>query len=151
MPNDVKVGDRILIDDGLVELEVVEIKERADILCRVLNRGILANSGINIPGVYLNLPLSPSKDRADIEFPYKNDIDFIAASFVRKTEDVLAIKEILEENEGNHIVVISKIENREGVNNLKSIIAVSDAIMIARGDLGVEIQPKNFQWFKRPS
>jgi pyruvate kinase len=140
LPNDVKVGDRILIDDGLVELEVVEIKERADILCRVLNRGIIsANKGINIPGVYLNLPAVTSKDRADIEFAIKNDIDFIAASFVRKTEDVLAIKEILEENEGNHIAVISKIENREGVNNLKSIIAVSDAIMIARGDLGVEI------------
>ena len=140
LPDDVRVGDRILIDDGLIELEVIEIKEKTDVVCRALNRGnISGNKGINIPGANLSLPALTSKDRSDIEFGIKNGIDFIAASFVRKAEDVLAIKEILEERDASHIAVVSKIENREGVNNLKSIIAVSDAIMVARGDLGVEI------------
>lgn len=137
--NDVKVGDTILIDDGLVGLRINEIKGN-DIICTVENSGIVKNhKGVNLPGVKINLPALTPKDISDIEFGIEQDIDFIAASFVRKASDVLAIREILENNNATHIQIISKIENQEGVENLDEILQVSDGLMVARGDLGVEI------------
>ena len=139
LANDVKTGDTILIDDGLVGLTVKEVNGD-DIVCEVQNSGIVKNhKGVNVPGVKVNLPAITEKDRSDIEFGIEQGIDFIAASFVRKVSDVLAIREILEENNATHIKIISKIENQEGVDNLDEIIEVSDGIMVARGDLGVEI------------
>ena len=139
LANDVKPGDTILIDDGLVGLTVKEVNND-DIVCEVQNSGIVKNhKGVNVPGVKVNLPAITDKDRSDIEFGIEQGIDFIAASFVRKVSDVLAIREILEENNAEHIKIISKIENQEGVENLDEIIEVSDGIMVARGDLGVEI------------
>ena len=137
--NDVKVGDTILIDDGLVGLKINEIKGN-DIICTVENSGIVKNhKGVNLPGVKINLPALTPKDISDIEFGIEQGIDFIAASFVRKVSDILAIREILEENDAKDIKIISKIENQEGIDNLDEIISVSDGIMVARGDLGVEI------------
>ena len=139
LANDVKPGDTILIDDGLVGLTVKEVNND-NIVCEVQNSGIVKNhKGVNVPGVKVNLPAITEKDRSDIEFGIEQGIDFIAASFVRKVSDVLAIREILEENNAEHIKIISKIENQEGVENLDEIIEVSDGIMVARGDLGVEI------------
>ena len=139
LANDVKTGDTILIDDGLVGLTVKEVNGD-DIVCEVQNSGIVKNhKGVNVPGVKVNLPAITEKDRSDIEFGIEQGIDFIAASFVRKVSDVLAIREILEENNATHIKIISKIENQEGVDNLDEIIEVSDGIMVARGDLGIEI------------
>ena len=139
LANDVKTGDTILIDDGLVGL-TVKVVNGDDIVCEVQNSGIVKNhKGVNVPGVKVNLPAITEKDRSDIEFGIEQGIDFIAASFVRKVSDVLAIREILEENNATHIKIISKIENQEGVENLDEIIEVSDGIMVARGDLGVEI------------
>ena len=139
LANDVKPGDTILIDDGLVGLTVKEVNND-NIVCEVQNSGIVKNhKGVNVPGVKVNLPAITEKDRSDIEFGIEQGIDFIAASFVRKVSDVLAIREILEENNAEHIKIISKIENQEGVDNLDEIIEVSDGIMVARGDLGVEI------------
>jgi pyruvate kinase len=140
LPKDVKPCDSILIDDGLIELEVQKIINEEEIICLVKNAGVLKdNKGINVPGVKINLPALTQKDRDDIEFGIKMDVDFIAASFVRKASDVLAIRKILEENNADHIQIISKIENQEGLDNLDTILEVSDGLMIARGDLGVEI------------
>lgn len=139
LAKDVAVGDRILIDDGLVELIVTQVNGD-EIITRVENAGIIKNNkGVNVPNVKINLPAITEKDRSDILFGIKNDIDFIAASFVRKASDVMAIREILEEHDANHIQIISKIENQEGVDNIDEILQVSDGIMVARGDLGVEI------------
>ena len=139
LAKDVEPGNTILIDDGLVGLTVKEVNGD-DIVCIVENSGIVKNhKGVNVPGVKVNLPAITEKDRSDIEFGIEQGIDFIAASFVRKVSDVLAIREILEENNATDIKIISKIENQEGVDNLDEIIAVSDGIMVARGDLGVEI------------
>lgn len=139
---DVSVGGTILIDDGLIELHVNEIKGK-DIICTVNNTGVVSNhKGINIPMAKLSLPAVTQKDVDDIVFGINNDIDFIAASFVRKAQDVLDIREVLEQNGGEHVNIISKIENHEGVENIDDIIAVSDGIMVARGDLGVEIAPE---------
>ncbi|WP_347450794.1 pyruvate kinase [Acetoanaerobium noterae] len=137
--NDVKPGNQILIDDGLVGLAVKEIKGQ-EILCIVQNAGTIKdNKGVNVPNVKINLPAITPKDKKDIEFGIKQGIDFIAASFVRKASDVLAIREILEENNATNIQIISKIENQEGVDNIDEILEVSDGLMVARGDLGVEI------------
>ena len=139
LAKDVEPGNTILIDDGLVGLKVKEVNGD-DIVCIVENSGIVKNhKGVNVPGVKVNLPAITEKDRSDIEFGIEQGIDFIAASFVRKVSDVLAIREILEENNATDIKIISKIENQEGVDNLDEVIAVSDGIMVARGDLGVEI------------
>lgn len=136
---DVNTNDRILIDDGLIELLVLSKNEK-DIFCEVINSGIVKNKkGVNVPNVKINLPALTQKDKEDIIFGIKNDIDYIAASFVRKPSDVLAIREVLENNDGKNIKIISKIENQEGVDNIDSILDVSDGIMVARGDLGVEI------------
>ena len=140
LPDDVNAGDTILIDDGLVELKVHNVTGGEDIHCIVQNNGVVKNhKGINVPGIHINMPPITEKDKADIEFGIENDIDFIAASFVRKPEDVLAIREFLKENGAGHIQIISKIENGKGIDNIDEIIDVSDGIMVARGDLGVEV------------
>lgn len=136
---DVKKGSKILIDDGLIELEVLEIKNK-DIICTVLNGGTIGNKkGINVPDTQINLPSLTDQDVADIIFGIENEFDFIAASFVRKAADVIEIKKILEKHGGSGIKVIAKIENREGIRYFDEILKVADGIMVARGDLGVEI------------
>lgn len=136
---DVSRGSRILINDGLVELEVIEIKNK-DIFCIVKNGGVIGDhKGINVPGADIRLPALTSQDIEDIKFGIQNDFDIIAASFVRKAADVVEIRKILEKNGGSDILVIAKIENREGIRNFDEILKVSDGIMVARGDLGVEI------------
>ncbi len=138
LPGDVQPGNIILFDDGLIELKVTETKD-TEILCEVLNGGELGNNkGVNVPGVHVNLPAITKKDIGDIIFGIEQQVDFIAASFVRSAADVLEIRRLLEEhNSGMHI--ISKIENQAGVNNIDEILKVSDGVMVARGDLGVEI------------
>ncbi|MDU4861229.1 MAG: pyruvate kinase [Terrisporobacter othiniensis] len=139
LADDVVKGDLILIDDGLVGLRVEEVVGE-EIHCIVENSGIVKNhKGVNVPGVKINLPALTPKDISDIEFGITQGIDFIAASFVRKASDVLAIREVLENNDATYIQIISKIENQEGVDNLDEILQVSDGLMVARGDLGVEI------------
>ncbi|WP_099320378.1 pyruvate kinase [Anaerococcus sp. Marseille-P3625] len=141
LPNDVEVGSIIYIDDGLVQLEVTEIKDGTEVICKALNNGILSNhKGVNLPGSKTNLPSITPKDVDDIKFGIENDVDFIAASFVRKKEDVYDIRRVLEDHGGENIKIISKIESQEGVDNLDEIIEASDGIMVARGDLGVEIK-----------
>ena len=139
LPGDVAPGNKILIDDGLIELEVRSV-EGQEIHCVVNNAGIVKNNkGINVPGVKIHLPSLTEKDIEDIKFGVENGIDFIAASFIRKASDVQAIREVLRSCGGEKIFIISKIENKEGVDNIAEIIAASDGIMVARGDLGVEI------------
>lgn len=136
---DVKKGGRILINDGLVELEVVRIDGK-DIHCTVLNGGVIGNNkGINVPNAEIHLPSLTEQDIADIRFGIENDLDFVAASFVRKASDVIEIKKVIEKYGGHGIKVIAKIENREGMKNFDEILKVADGIMVARGDLGVEI------------
>lgn len=139
--NDVEVGGHILLDDGLVDLEILELDhENGEIVTKVLNEGVLKNKkGVNVPGASINLPGITEKDEADIRFGISQDIDYIAASFVRRPSDVLEITEILEQENATHIQIISKIENQEGVDNIDSILKISDGLMVARGDLGVEI------------
>ncbi|MBN9655346.1 pyruvate kinase [Halobacillus litoralis] len=139
--NDVHPGSKILLDDGLVELQVEEIdKENNEIKTTVLNNGPLKNKkGVNVPNVSVNLPGITDKDAKDIEFGIEQGVDFIAASFVRRASDVLEIKELLEKHNASHIQIIPKIENQEGVDNIDDILEVSDGLMVARGDLGVEI------------
>ena len=139
LANDVKPGDTILIDDGLVGLTVESI-EGNKIHCVVQNTGFVAtHKGVNVPGVSIKLPALTEKDIADLKFGCEMGVNAVAASFIRKASDVETIREILKENGGEHILIISKIENQEGVDNIDSIIEVSDGIMVARGDLGVEI------------
>lgn len=136
---DVQVGTHILIDDGLIELQVTSISGE-DILCTVITGGTISNhKGINVPDVHLNMPYLSEVDESDILFGIEQDVDFVAASFVRSAKDVLEIRELLNANGGNNINIISKIENSEGVNHIDDIIYVSDGIMVARGDMGVEI------------
>ena len=137
--DDVSVGSTILVNDGTIELKVEEIHDR-DIVCRVIHGGILTNrKSANVPELKLNLPSITQKDIEDIKYGISVGFDYIAASFVRKVEDVIAIRNVLQENGGKHIKIISKIENREGVDNFDEILKISDGIMVARGDLGVEI------------
>ncbi|MFD2176416.1 pyruvate kinase PykF [Veronia pacifica] len=136
---DLKQGNIILVDDGLIEMEVVETTT-TEVICKVLNNGELGeNKGVNLPGVSVKLPALAEKDKADLKFGCEQGVDFVAASFIRKKEDVLEIRELLEANGGADIKIISKIENQEGVDNFDDILDVSDGIMVARGDLGVEI------------
>lgn len=136
---DVKPGNSILIDDGLIGLEVEKIVG-SDIHCTVINGGVVSNKkGINLPGVNVNMPFISQKDREDILFGIQEEFDFIAASFTRTAEDVLEIRKILDENGGRDLNIIAKIENQQGVDNIDSIIEAADGIMIARGDMGVEI------------
>jgi len=143
--NDVDTEDRILLDDGLVELKIKEIdKVAGEIHCEVLNDGLLKNKkGVNVPGVSVNLPGITEKDESDILFGIEQQVDFIAASFIRRNKDVLEIRELLEQHDGNYINIIPKIENQEGIDNIDSILEVSDGLMVARGDLGVEIPPES--------
>ena len=137
--NEVAPGNHILVDDGLIDLLVQEIKGQ-EIVCVVENGGPLSNNkSINIPDVHILLPSLTEKDKEALKFAVENDFDFIAASFVRKASDVEDIRACLHEYGGDNIRIISKIENREGVDNLEEIIAASDGVMVARGDLGVEI------------
>ena len=139
LPNDLNKNSRVLIDDGLVELKVVALSD-TDIDCEVVNGGFISsNKGVNIPDVYVNLPALTERDIEDIKFGIKMGFDYIAASFIRSASDVLKIRRVLEENGGAGINIISKIENRQGVRNIDEILSVSDGIMVARGDLGVEI------------
>ena len=141
--NDVNVGSYILLDDGLVELQVKEIdKDKGEVKCDILNTGELKNKkGVNLPGVKVNLPGITDKDADDIRFGIKENVDFIAASFVRRPSDVLDIRQILEEEKAE-ISVFPKIENQEGIDNIEEILEVSDGLMVARGDMGVEIPPE---------
>ena len=139
LAKDVEIGTKILIDDGLIELKVKDIIDE-DLVCEVINGGFVSNhKGINVPGVHLNMPYMSQKDIDDILFGIKQDVDFIAASFVRSAKDVLEIRKLLDDNGGKDINIISKIENAEGVKHIDDIIYVSDGIMVARGDMGVEI------------
>ena len=152
LPEDVKPGNTILIDDGLIGMEVMRIQPVAgakpaadgsvpmDIVCTVMNGGVVSNrKGVNVPNVNLSMPYISEKDYSDIVFAVENDYDFIAASFVRTADDVLAIRKILEEKGGEDIHIIAKIENMQGVQNMDEIIRVADGVMVARGDMGVEI------------
>ncbi|MDC7287050.1 pyruvate kinase [Blautia schinkii] len=136
---DVKKGGRILIDDGLIELEIEDIKH-GDIICRVLNGGELGeHKGVNVPYVKVKLPGITQQDKDDILFGIQQEFDYVAASFVRDAKVIKEIRKLLDENGGKDIGIIAKIENAEGVDNIDEIIQASDGIMVARGDLGVEI------------
>ncbi len=136
---DLTKGNTILVDDGLIEMEVLETTE-TEVKCKVLNNGDLGeNKGVNLPGVSVKLPALAEKDKADLKFGCEQGVDFVAASFIRKAEDVKEIRELLNANGGEKIQIISKIENQEGVDNFDAILEASDGIMVARGDLGVEI------------
>src|SRR5690625_2109630 len=139
--NDVEVGTVISLDDGLIELSVLEIDhENEEIKTVITNGGIIKDKkGVNVPSARVNLPSITDKDVSDIKFGIEQEVDFIAASFVRSAEDVFAIKRVLEENKGENLQIISKIENQEGVDNFSKILEASYGIMVARGDLGVEI------------
>ena len=146
---DVKKGGRILIDDGLIELEIENIKN-GDIICRVLNGGELGErKGINVPYVKVKLPGITEQDKADILFGISQEFDFIAASFVRDAKAIKEIRQLLDENGGHDIGIIAKIENAEGVENIDSIIKAADGIMVARGDLGVEIPPSEVPYIQK--
>ena len=135
---DVQAGSRILIDDGLIELGVEEVTD-TEIFCHVVNGGMISNKkGVNVPNVDLSMPYISDKDYEDIVFGIENDFDFVAASFVRTADDILQIRKIFEEKNCHNINIIAKIENMQGVNNIDEIIRVSDGIMVARGDMGVE-------------
>ncbi len=139
LPKDVSVGSSILIDDGLIGMQVESIND-TEIICHVLNGGVVSNNkGVNIPNGHLSMPFISEKDRQDILFAIKNGYDFIAASFTRSAEDIMQIRHILQENNCTTINIIAKIENMEGVENIDEILRVVDGIMVARGDLGVEV------------
>ncbi len=139
LPSDLSVGSTILIDDGLIGLTVLDI-QGTEIKCQIVNSGqIKSKKGVNVPGVAISMPGLTEKDISDIKFGIEVGVDFIAASFVRRASDVLEIRELLERHDARHIHIISKIENQQGVDNLDEILEVSDGLMVARGDLGVEI------------
>ncbi len=143
LANEISAGTKILIDDGLISFLVKEISGSA-IICEVLNDGFLsANKGINIPGLRLSLPFISQKDFDDIKFAVEQDFDFIAASFTRNADDIKKLRKVLLDLNGSNIKIIAKIENSDGINNIDEIIKVADGIMVARGDLGVEIPLEN--------
>ena len=136
---DLKVGDMVLVDDGLLELDVIEIKGN-EVICIARNSGDLGQKkGINLPNISVNLPALSEKDIEDLKFGCQNNVDFVAASFIRKADDVKQVRKVLKENGGERIQIISKIESQEGLDNFDEILEESDGIMVARGDLGVEI------------
>lgn len=140
LPHDVKVGTTILIDDGLIAIVVENIVDGTDIVCRVQNDGALSNrKSLNVPEINLTMDYMSPKDKADIEFGLTQDIDFIAASFVRSAADIQEIRDILAAHGKEYIQIIAKIENMEGFNNLREILEIADGVMVARGDLGVEV------------
>ena len=143
LPKDVKKGDKILIDDGLIGL-CVEATTKTDVVCTVEAGGILGEKkGVNVPNVRVNLPNITERDIKDIIFGVSQDIDFVAASFVRNADAIKEIKQLLKKHKAGHIGVIAKIENMEGVDNIDKIISAADGIMVARGDLGVEVPAWN--------
>lgn len=139
LPKDLEDKSRILVDDGLIELAIEKITD-TDIVCRVVSGGELSNrKGINLPGTHISMPYISEQDREDILFAVRTGFDVIAASFIRSKEDVLEVRNLLDANGGEHVNIMAKIENPDGVENIKEIIEVCDSVMIARGDLGVEI------------
>ena len=140
LPREVQPGNSILVDDGNIELCVKECTE-TDVVCTVVRGGVISNhKGINVPNVHLDMPFLSEQDKADILFGIENDVDFIAASFVRCKEDVIALRKFVDYNGARDLRIISKIENIEGVNNFDEILRYSDGIMVARGDMGVELE-----------
>ncbi|HAG04680.1 MAG TPA: pyruvate kinase [Lachnospiraceae bacterium] len=138
-PKDLFVGATVLIDDGLIEMTVIKI-ENNNVYCKVVNGGTLGSrKGVNLPNVHINLPALTQKDIEDLQFGVKSGVDYIAASFIRSAKDVLEIKKVLEDCGGSDVHIISKIENRDGVDNIDEILEVTDGVMVARGDMGVEI------------
>ncbi|MBD5459994.1 MAG: pyruvate kinase, partial [Lachnospiraceae bacterium] len=138
LKNDISVGTTILIDDGLIEMTVEEITGN-DIVCRVVNGGFVSNhKGVNVPGAVLSMPYISDVDRSDILFGIEHGFDFIAASFARTREDILEVRRILDDHK-SRMKIIAKIENMQGINNLEEILRASDGIMVARGDMGVEV------------
>lgn len=149
LAEDVEIGKRILIDDGLIELEVKNIVG-SEIVCQVLNGGDLGQrKGVNVPNVPVRLPALTQKDREDIRFGVEQGVDFIAASFVRSAEGILEIKALLKECKAPHIPIIAKIENGEGIKNIDEILHCADGIMVARGDLGVEIPAQELPYIQK--
>ena len=143
--DDVHEGGHVLFDDGLIDIQI-EKKDDAnrELVCKVLNEGVLGSrKGVNAPGVSINLPGITEKDSSDIRFGLDHEINYIAASFVRKPQDILDIRELLEEKHMEHVQIFPKIESQEGIDNFDEILKVSDGLMIARGDMGVEIPPEN--------
>ncbi len=146
---DAQIGGTILIDDGLIELKVEEIKEK-DIICKIINGGELGQrKGVNVPNVPIRLPAITEKDKADIRFGVEQDVDFIAASFVRNADCIREIKALLRECGAPYTPVIAKIENAEGIDNLDEILEIADGIMVARGDLGVEIPAEEVPYIQK--
>lgn len=146
---DVSKGKRILIDDGLIELQVKD-KTDKEIRCRIINGGELGErKGVNVPNVPIRLPAITDKDKEDIRFGVEQDVDFIAASFVRNAECILEIRAFLNEMKAPYIPIIAKIENAEGIENIDEIIRAADGIMVARGDLGVEIPPEELPYLQK--
>ena len=146
---DVEIGKHILIDDGLIELEVIKITD-GEIVCKVLNGGELGQrKGVNVPNVPVRLPALTEKDREDIVFGIQQGVDFIAASFVRSAEGILEIKALLKEHKAPYIPIIAKIENAEGIKNIDEILHCADGIMVARGDLGVEIPAQEVPYLQK--
>ena len=149
LPRDIHTGTRILIDDGLIELQVVEIQD-TDIICEVINGGELGQrKGVNVPNVPIKLPALTEKDKEDIRFGVEQGVDFIAASFVRSADAIYEIKKILRDCGAPYISVIAKIENAEGIQNIDEILECADGIMVARGDLGVEIPPEEVPYLQK--
>mmetsp|Transcript_23332 Transcript_23332/g.47170 ORF Transcript_23332/g.47170 Transcript_23332/m.47170 type:complete len:591 (-) Transcript_23332:49-1821(-) len=139
LPTSLQVGDTVLIDDGLISLTVTA-KDADSVTCKVINNGLLGSKkGVNLPGCKVELPALTDKDKSDLEFGCQQGVDFVAASFIRKADDVLEIRKHLDRHGGERIKIISKIENQEGLQNFDDILKVTDGIMVARGDLGVEI------------
>lgn len=139
LSQDVKVGGEILVDDGLLKFKILNV-ENNKIHCEVLVGGTIKNhKGVNVPNITINLPAITEKDKNDLIFGCENQVDFIAASFIRKASDIEEVRKVLKDNNGEHIQIIAKIENQEGVNNIDSILEAADGIMVARGDMGVEI------------
>ncbi len=139
LPNDLGDKSRILVDDGLIEL-AIESKTETDVICRVVSGGELSSrKGINLPGTHISMPYISAQDREDILFGIRTGFDYIAASFVRSKEDLMEVRQLLDENDGEHVNIMAKIENPDGVENIREIIQHCDAVMVARGDMGVEI------------
>ena len=149
LPKDLSIGDRVLIDDGLIELKVNKLTD-TDIICTVENGGVISNKkGVNVPGIKLSMPYLSEQDKRDILFGAENGYDFIAASFVSSASDVLQIRRLLEENNIYTMNIIAKIENMEGVKNIDEILQVSDGVMVARGDMGVEIPAEDVPVYQK--
>lgn len=146
---DLKAGNTILLDDGLIGLTVDKI-EGDEIFCTINNTGELGGTkGVNLPGVSVGLPALAEKDIADLKFGCEQGVDYIAASFIRKASDVAEVRKVLDENGGHNIKIMSKIENQEGIDNFDEILELSDAIMVARGDLGVEVPAEEVPFMQK--